>query len=91
MRAICEVQLGKRAKYSMLMFGLKETMDQLGMQNSVHWYGHVLWRGDGHVLWRGDGHVLWREDGHVLWWEDGHVLWRENERDETKGHLELAG
>ena len=28
------------------------------MENSVHWYGHVLRREDGHVLRREDGHVL---------------------------------
>ena len=32
----------------MVMLGLKETVDQLA--NSVHWYGHVLWRDDGHVM-----------------------------------------
>ena len=31
------------------MKGLKETMDQLAMANSVRWYGHVL-REDGDVL-----------------------------------------
>ena len=36
----------------MLILGLKETIDQLAMANSVHWYGH--------------GHVLRSEDGHVL-------------------------
>ena len=34
----------------MLMFGLKETIDQLAMVNSVRWYGHVQ-REDSHV-WR---------------------------------------
>ena len=34
------------------MSGLNETMDQLAMANSVHWYGHVLRREDGHVLRR---------------------------------------
>ena len=34
------------------MLGLKETIDQLAMANSVHWYGHVLRREDGHVLRR---------------------------------------
>ena len=32
------------------MLGLKETMDQLAMANSVHWYGNVLRREDGLVL-----------------------------------------
>ena len=34
------------------MVGLKETIDQLAMAISVHWYGHVLRREDGHVLRR---------------------------------------
>ena len=34
------------------MLNLVETMDQLAMANSVHWYGHVLRREDGHVLRR---------------------------------------
>ena len=36
----------------MFMLGLKETMDQLAMANSVRWYCHVLRREDGHVLGR---------------------------------------
>ena len=32
------------------MMGLSETIDQLAMADSVHWYGHVLRRKDGHVL-----------------------------------------
>ena len=36
----------------MFILGLKETIDQLVMANSVHWYGHVLRRDDGHVLRR---------------------------------------
>ena len=36
----------------MFMLGLSETIDQLAMANSVHWYGYVLRRGDGHVLRR---------------------------------------
>ena len=54
MRIICGVQL-KEKKISMdfmFMLGLKETMDQLAMENSVRWYGHVLRRKDGHVLGR---------------------------------------
>ena len=27
-----------------MMLGLNETIDQLAMANSVHWYGHVLRR-----------------------------------------------
>ena len=34
------------------MLGLKETIDQLAMTNSVHWCSHVLRREDGHVLKR---------------------------------------
>ena len=34
------------------MLGLAETIDQLAMADSVHWYGHVLRREDGHVLRR---------------------------------------
>ena len=60
------------------MLGMKETMDQMAMANSVYLYGHVLRREDGHVLRREDGHVLRREDGHVLRREDGHVLRRED-------------
>ena len=29
----------------MFMLGLTETIDQLAMANSVHWYGHELRRG----------------------------------------------
>ena len=42
----------KRFMYLMLMLGLKETIDQLAMANSVHWYGHALRREDGLVLRR---------------------------------------
>ena len=34
------------------MLGFNETIDQLAMANSVHWYGHVLRREDDHVLRR---------------------------------------
>ena len=34
----------------MFMLGLNETIDQLAMPNSVHWYFHVLTREDGNVL-----------------------------------------
>ena len=34
------------------MLGLDETIDQLAMTSSVHWYGHVLRREDGHILRR---------------------------------------
>ena len=36
----------------MLMLVVNETIDQLAMVNSVHWYGHVLRREDGNVLRR---------------------------------------
>ena len=36
----------------MLMLGLGNTIDQLAMTNSVHWYDRVLRREDGHVLRR---------------------------------------
>ena len=51
MRTMCGVQLkdNKRSTDLMFMLGLRETMDQLAMANSVHWYGHVLCRDDGHV------------------------------------------
>ena len=51
-RAIYGIQLKdrKRSKNLMLMLRLNETMDQLAMANSVHWYGHVLRREDVHVL-----------------------------------------
>ena len=34
----------------LFMLGLKETMDQLAMANSVRWYGHVLRREDVYIL-----------------------------------------
>ena len=34
----------KKQIYVMLMITLEETMDQLAMANSVHWYGYVLSR-----------------------------------------------
>ena len=51
---MCEVQLKDRRRSTDLMFmlGLKKTMDQLAMANSVLWYGHVLRREDGHILRR---------------------------------------
>ena len=52
MRAMCRVQLIDRkiSKDLMFMLGLKETIDQLAMANSVHWHGRVLRRDDGHIL-----------------------------------------
>ena len=51
-RAMYGVQLKdrKRSKDFILMLGLNETIDQLAMANSVHWYGDVLRREDDHVL-----------------------------------------
>ena len=51
-RAMCRVELKDRKRPTDLMFmmGSKETIDQLAMANSVHWYGHVLRREDGHIL-----------------------------------------
>ena len=54
-RAMRGVQLKdrKRSTDLMLMLGLKETIDQLAMANSVCWYAHVLRREDGHGLKNG--------------------------------------
>ena len=54
MRAKCVVQLKdrQRSNYFMLMLGLNDTIHQLVMSNSVHWYGNVLKREDSHVLRR---------------------------------------
>ena len=51
-RSMYCVQLKDRKKsiYLMFMLGLNETIDQLVIANSVHWYGHMLSREDGHVL-----------------------------------------
>ena len=35
-----------------MMLGWNETIDQLAMAHSVHWYGLVLRREDGHALRR---------------------------------------
>ena len=53
-RTMCGVQFKDRKRSTDLMFmlGLKETIDQLAMVNSVHWHGHMLRREDGHVLRR---------------------------------------
>ena len=42
----------KRSTYLMFMLGLKETVVQLAMANSVRWYDHVSLREDSHVLRR---------------------------------------
>ena len=49
MRAMCVVRK-KRSTDLMFMLGLKETIDQLAMANSVRWYGHVLRIEDGRIL-----------------------------------------
>ena len=53
-RAMCGILLKGRKRSTDLMFmlGLKKTMDQLAMANSVRWYGLVLRRDDSHVLKR---------------------------------------
>ena len=45
---MCGVQLNDRKRFNdlMLMFGLSETIDQLAMANSFHWYSHMLRRED---------------------------------------------
>ena len=40
----------KRSTDWMFLLYLSETIEQLAMANSVHWYGHVFWREDGHLL-----------------------------------------
>ena len=45
-------QRQKRSTDLMFMLALYETIDQLAMENSVCWYGHVLRRGDCHILRR---------------------------------------
>ena len=44
------MQQKDRKRSQDLMLDLNETIDQLAMANSDHWYGHVLMREDGHVL-----------------------------------------
>ena len=67
MRAMCGVHLKDReiAKDIMLMLGLNETIDQLTMANSVHWYSHVLRREDGHVS---RGHYIFEVEGQRKKW-----------------------
>ena len=54
LRAVCEVHLKDRKRSTDFMFiqGLKETIGQLAIADSVRWYGDVLRREDGHVLRR---------------------------------------
>ena len=44
MQIMCRVHLKdrKRSTYLMSMLGLNETIDQMSMENSVHWFGQVL-------------------------------------------------
>ena len=42
----------------MLMLSLNETIDQLAMANSDHWYDHVLRREDGYVFRRALGYEI---------------------------------
>ena len=51
-RAMRGVQFKDRKRSTDLIFmhGLKETIDQLAMENSGHWDGRVLRREDGHFL-----------------------------------------
>ena len=53
-RAMYVVQLKDRKISTDLMFmlGVRKTIHQLAIANSVRWYGHVLRREDGHVLRR---------------------------------------
>ena len=53
-RAMYGVQLKnrKRSMEVMFMLGLKESLDQLILEVSARWYGHVLRREDHHVLTR---------------------------------------
>ena len=48
-KAMCGRQL-KDTRDLMSMLGLNESIDQLAMANSVHWYSHVLSREDYHLL-----------------------------------------
>ena len=47
-----ETQRQKNIYRSDVHAGFERTIDQLAMENSVHWHGHVLRREDGHVLTR---------------------------------------
>ena len=49
----CTAQDRKRSMDLMLMLSFSETIGQLALANSVHWYGHVLSREETHVLKRG--------------------------------------
>ena len=53
-RAMSVVQIKDRKRSTDLIFmlGLKETIDQLAIANSIRWHGHVLRREDGYILRR---------------------------------------
>ena len=53
-RAMCGVQLRDRkpTKNSMHWLAFNETINQLVIANSVHWYGHLLWKESGNILRR---------------------------------------
>ena len=46
------LKMGERAMDLILVLGVNETIHQLVMANSVHWYSQVLWRVDVDVLRR---------------------------------------
>ena len=78
--AMCGVQLlydRRSVMDMMLMLYLNESIDQLAMATSVHWYGPVLRMEDGHVLRRQDGDVMvgWSCDEMVGWSCDEMVVW----------------
>ena len=52
---MCVVLLKDGKIITYFVLGLKDTVDQLAMANSVHWYGDVLSREDGYVSRR----ALW--------------------------------
>ena len=49
---MCRVQIKDRKRSKGLMLSENETIDQLAIANSVHWYDIVLRREDGHYLLR---------------------------------------
>ena len=62
----------------MLMLALNKTIDQLVMANSVHWYAHMLKRGDGRVLRRAiDFEVGQRRNGRPK------MMWKKQVEEES--------
>ena len=60
-RAMCEIRLHrKKVKDLIPMMVLNETIDQLAVKNSVHWYGHAL-RENFHVMTRTLGYKIERQ------------------------------